>query len=177
MISRDAAALEVTLVAPDGSAVGTMGKREAHEAPGHLHAAYSVLLLDGDDRLLLQQRADTKYHFAGLWTNACCSHPTGGEDLLVQARRRLVEEVGIDAELDVVGSFTYRAEDVLTGLVEHEHDTVLVGRVPSGTPAAPDPTEVQATRWVGVEELRADVAARPSAYTPWLLPALECAGL
>lgn len=164
----------VLLRGTDGDAAGSMDKQSAHEPPGHLHEAFSVLLYD-DTRVLLQRRATTKYHFAGLWTNACCSHPSAAGDLVDQAVRRTQQELGVTVDLEVVGAFTYRAEDVLTGLVEHEHDTVLVGYVPTGTRFAPDPTEVEAVRWLTPAELDEELRDRPAAFTPWLAQALECA--
>jgi isopentenyl-diphosphate delta-isomerase len=176
----DQVADQVLLRGADGTAVGSMDKQSAHEPPGHLHEAFSVLLYDDandadEAHVLLQRRATTKYHFAGLWTNACCSHPSAAGDLVVQAVRRTLEELGVTVDLEVVGAFTYRAEDVLTGLVEHEHDTVLVGYVATGTRFAPDPSEVDAVRWVTPADLDAELEDRPAAFTPWLAQALECA--
>ena len=163
----------VTLLDERGRRLGTMDKLAAHQAPGHLHEAFSVLVFDEDGRLLLQQRALAKYHFGGLWSNTCCSHPHG--DVREDARARTAAEVGLQVDLVVVGQFTYRAEDDGTGLVEHERDTVLVGYLPTGTVPRPDPAEVAATRFTALAELDADLEARPSAYTPWLRQALVCA--
>jgi len=149
-----------------------MDKLAAHQSPGFLHEAFSVLLLDGD-RTLLQRRAASKYHFPGLWTNAACSHPVG--DVVEDAQERLLLEMGITAQLEVVGSFTYRAEDPVSGLVEHEHDTVLVGR--GAFVAHPNPDEVAEVRWVALDELRRQLAATPERFTPWLGGVLACARL
>lgn len=165
----------VLLRGTDGTAGGSMDKQSAHEQPGHLHEAFSVLLYDDAAHVLLQRRATTKYHFAGLWTNACCSHPSATGEVVDQAVRRTHEELGVTVDLEVVGAFTYRAEDVLTGLVEHEHDTVLVGYVAVGTCFAPDPTEVDAVRWLTPAELDEELEDRPAAFTPWLARAVECA--
>ena len=86
----------VILVNEHDEALGTMGKLEAHEK-GMLHRAFSIFLLNDDSELLLQQRADGKYHSAGLWTNTCCSHPMPGEDTEQAAHRRLKEELGLEA--------------------------------------------------------------------------------
>lgn len=159
----------------DGTPAGTMAKADAHEPPGHLHEAFSVLVFDDRGRTLLQRRASTKYSFAGLWTNACCSHPLPGHELVEQARSRTRAEIGLAPDLELAGDFTYRAEDVASGLVEHEHDTVLVGYVPVGSVPVVDPSEVDETRWVSFVELHADVSARPATYTPWLAQVLETA--
>ncbi|MGO9912207.1 MAG: isopentenyl-diphosphate delta-isomerase, partial [Acidimicrobiales bacterium] len=66
---------QVVLVDETGRSVEARDKRAAHEAPGQLHRALSVFLFRPDDTMLVQQRAQSKYHFGGIWANACCSHP------------------------------------------------------------------------------------------------------
>lgn len=154
----------VILVNELDEAIGTMGKAEAH-ATGTLHRAFSIFLFHEDGRLLLQQRASTKYHSADLWTNTCCSHPRPGEGVAQAAQRRLQEEMGITTPLHERFSFTYRA-DVGEGLIEHEFDHVFFGTW-SGN-ADPDPNEVQATRFVSTEELDNDLVHKPALYTAWL---------
>lgn len=161
----------VQLVDPAGTVLGESDKRDAHEAPGHLHLAFSVFLYRPDGALLLQRRAAGKYHFPLTWANACCSHPGPGEELLGSAERRVLEELGIDCRLTRVGSFIYRAACPTSGLVEHELDHVLIGCTEAEP--APDPSEVDATCWV----LPAQVAEGrpPGAHAPWLAPALALA--
>jgi isopentenyl-diphosphate delta-isomerase len=165
----------VQLLHDDGTPAGVMEKRAAHESPGHLHRAFSVLLFDETGRILLQRRAASKYHFAGRWSNACCSHPAETENLESTARRRLTYELGVDAALTVVGSFRYVAMDDATGLVEREDDTVLVGYVSSTVIAVPDHSEVWSTRFISIPDLRDELRRSPNDSTPWLSPALECA--
>jgi isopentenyl-diphosphate delta-isomerase len=165
----------VELVSADGASRGSMDKLRAHQSPGHLHRAFSVLLLDEDGRVLLQRRAAGKYHFAGRWTNSCCGHPAPGIDVVLEAQDRTFAELGLDVSLELVGSFQYQAADETSGLVEHELDTVLVGRLPRGGAPAPDPAEVSATRLVTVRDLEAELAQAPGAFTPWLPQVLACA--
>ena len=61
----------VILVDENDNPIGTMPKMEAHEK-AMLHRAFSVFILNANDEVLLQQRANDKYHSAGLWTNTCC---------------------------------------------------------------------------------------------------------
>jgi len=148
-----------------------MAKLAAHESPGVMHRAFSVFLFDRDGRVLLQRRAEHKHHFRGRWSNTCCSHPLPGETVREGAARRLREELGIDAEAEEVGSFTYRASDPDSGLVEVEFDHVLVGRHDGG--ATPDPAEVGEVQWIELEQLRAQLDASPESFTPWLPLALD----
>lgn len=164
---------QVILVDTDAVPIGTAEKLEAHRSPGLLHLALSVFLFDDQGRLLLQRRSPDKYHFRGLWSNTCCSHPRPGEAPVPAGRRRLREEMGIDAELRALGTFRYRAEDPGTGMVETEIDHVLIGGY-EGDPD-PDAAEVSQWRWVDLDDLAIDLVQRPGAYTPWLPKSLALA--
>jgi isopentenyl-diphosphate delta-isomerase len=165
-------ALLVELVNEAGEVVGSATVSDAHEAPGRLHRAFSVFLIDPAGRILLQQRAATKSRFPLRWANTCCGHPLPGEAVTEAAARRLVEEIGVGAvALTEVGVYSYYAEDPATGRVEYEYDHVLVGRlshVPTDREIRPEPSEVAAIRWTTPEELRRALAVEPRVYAPWL---------
>lgn len=166
-MNREAALVE--LVSDDGAPVGVTTVALAHEWPGLLHRAFSVLLLDRAGRMLLQRRAAEKTRFALRWANACCGHPAPGERVSEAAARRLGEELGARVgDLTSAGVYVYRARDPASGRVEHEYDHVLVGRLETDHPLIPDATEVADLRWVVPARLRADVRARPTRYAPWL---------
>jgi isopentenyl-diphosphate delta-isomerase len=160
---------QLILVDAQDRELGVKEKMEAH-VEGALHRAFSVFVFDSEKRLLLQQRARTKYHSGGLWSNTACGHPRPGETTLAAARRRLREEMGFDCELREAFEFLYRAE--LDGaLIEHEYDHVLVGMY-EGDPA-PDPSEVESWRWVTMDELRRSLSDEPRSYSYWLKVVVE----
>lgn len=154
----------VTLVDADDQTLGSCGKIEAHRE-GRLHRAFSILITNPDGKLLLQRRASGKYHFANRWSNACCGHPRPGEITYDEARRRLMEELGFTVPLIQVAELSYRAEDAVSGLVEHEYLHVFHGTY-SGDPE-PDPDEVGAWQWMGKKRIRANLASNPEQFTPW----------
>jgi isopentenyl-diphosphate delta-isomerase len=159
----------VELVDTAGRAVGQATVEVTHRAPGQLHRAFSVLLVDPAGRLLLQRRAAGKTRFPLRWANACCGHPAPGEPPASAAVRRLREELDLPAvDLTEVGVYVYRAGDPDTGRVEHEYDHVLLGRIAAGTPMRPNPDEVADLRWVPAGDLPAVIDADPPAYAPWL---------
>ena len=159
----------VELVDAAGHRLGESTVAEAHQQPGRLHRAFSVLLLDPAGRLLLQRRAASKTRFPLRWANSCCGHPAPGGTVSAAAARRLDEELGVTGvPFTEIGVYTYRADDAATGRVEHEYDHVLVGHAPADLPIRLDPAEVDEVRWVAPEELAADLAASPVAYAPWL---------
>lgn len=166
--------IEVVLVNEDDVSQGVCEKIAAHEA-GLLHRAFSVFIFDSPDKaqLLMQKRHEDKYHCGGLWTNTCCSHPFPEEAVLVAAKRRLMEEVGIAVPLLAKGTFIYKAA-FDNGLTEHELDHVFVGEY-VGMPQAFNPSEIASLAWVDVKTLQAQLLDSPVRYTPWLAQALDLA--
>lgn len=160
---------EVVLVDKNGSPIGAMEKLEAHKK-GLLHLAFSVFIFNAKGQLLLQQRALTKYHSAGLWTNTCCSHPRPGENILKAAKRRLVEEMGITSELTLNGFFTY-CTHFENGLTEHEYDYVYTG-VSDAKPIL-NKEEVGNYKWQSMESIRQEIKDSPKKFTSWFKIATE----
>ena len=163
---------QLILVNENNRATGAGGKTPVHRA-GVLHRAFSIFIVDGAGRILLQRRAEGKYHSGGLLANSCCGHPRPGETTGNAAARRLPEEMGFSCELREAFQMVYRT-DLDNALVEHELDRVFVGRF-NGVPK-PNPQEVDATMWVAPEELRSRMGAEPKRYTPWLRLLLGDAG-
>lgn len=159
----------VILVNEQDEEIGLEEKMKAHQA-ALLHRAFSVFIYNSDGKMLLQQRADEKYHSGGLWTNACCSHPRKGEAVLEAAHRRLQEEMGFDTDLTELFTFIYQAE-LDSGLVEYELDHVVVGHY-DGT-VEPNPEEAKAFRWVEIGELINEVEQHPHSFTVWFKIALN----
>lgn len=153
------------------------GKLDVHE-DGRLHRAFSILVFNTQGELLLQRRADSKYHFATRWSNTCCGHPRPGEATDKAAARRLHEEFGIHVVLREQEQLVYRAEDADSGLIEHEYLHIFQG-IYSDTPS-PDPSEIGAWRWMRVDAVRRALRLHPQWFTPWfailvdrLLPASD----
>jgi isopentenyl-diphosphate delta-isomerase len=155
---------QVVLVSPEGQEIGLMGKQEAHEK-GLLHKAFSVIVFNDAGEMLIQQRAQSKYHWAGISSNTFCSHPRKQESFEQAAHRRLEEELGFDTELKEAFSFIYKATDAPSGLTEHELDHVFVGTY--NGPVDFNPSEVQAVRWVKVPDLLAEIEAQPEQFSFW----------
>lgn len=159
----------VILVNNNDQSLGTMEKMEAHEK-GIMHRAISVFVFNTRGEMLLQKRADEKYHSAGLWSNTACSHPRTAEKTADAAHRRLNEEMGFDCELEEAFSFTYKAH-VGEGLTEHEYDHVFVGH--SDEKPDPDPDEVSDWKYVDFDRLMEDIENNPDDYTVWFKIAVK----
>lgn len=149
---------------------GFCEKLEAHSS-GLLHRAFSILLFNSKGQLLLQQRAENKYHSAGLWSNSCCSHPEPNETILQAAKRRLFEELYIsDIMLCPLFHFNYSIE-FSNGLIENEIDHVLIGNYNS-VPEL-NPTEAMNYCWKSFDEIKSELKDNPELYTYWFKYIIE----
>jgi len=114
--------------------------------------------------MLLQQRALTKYHSAGLWTNTCCSHPRPGETLENAVARRLMEEMGITTKVSKAFDFIYQAE-LPDNLNEYEFDHVFIGNYDDEV--RPNHLEVANFVYQSIEEVEVNLQSYPEKYTVW----------
>ena len=160
---------KVILVDENDNQVGVMPKLEAHQK-GLLHRAFSVFIFNSKYELLLQKRASSKYHSGGLWTNTCCSHPREGEEILDAAKRRLIEEMGIDTSLRKVHDFIYKAE-LDNDLTEHEFDNVFYGIYNEDPIINED--EADDFKWIDMDSLNEDIKTNGNNYTIWFKIAFE----
>ena len=155
---------QVILVDSNDNEIGLEEKIRAHENGAKLHRAFSVFVFNKNGEMMLQQRAASKYHGGGLWSNTVCSHQRKGESTLGAAHRRLREEMGFDCEMSEAFAFEYKAS-MDKGLTEHEYDHVVIGHY-DGKPR-PNSDEVQDWKWIGLNELQGDMKRHPERYTPW----------
>ncbi len=153
------------LVDIDDNPIGSASKLDCHRGAGFRHRAFSVLIFDSNDRLLLQKRASDKITFPGVWANSCCSHPLDIESeketknasgVRNAAVRKMEQELGIPAgtiaaeNLNFITRMEYMAR-MNEVWVEHEIDHIMVVR--ADVEVSPNPNEIEDVRWVSKEEL------------------------
>jgi isopentenyl-diphosphate delta-isomerase len=154
---------KVILVDTNDNPIGLMNKLEAHEK-AVLHRAFSVFILNDNNELMLQQRAQHKYHSPLLWTNTCCSHQRENETNIQAGTRRLREEMGFETELKEMFHFIYKAP-FDNGLTEHELDHVMIGYYNKMPYINKD--EVESWKWMKIEDVKNDMITNPNLYTVW----------
>lgn len=155
---------ELILVNVDDEEIGSGEKAYVHEK-GLLHRAFSVFMVK-EGKMLIQKRNQNKYHSGGLWTNACCSHPRKGEQLLDAVHRRLKEELGVDCRVRELFSFIYRTR-FHEYLYEYEYDHVFLAE-DSGEIVL-NQEEASEIKWMDLEDLKVDLVKHPETYTSWFL--------
>jgi isopentenyl-diphosphate Delta-isomerase len=154
---------KVILVDENDNPIGEAEKMQAH-IDGLLHRAFSVFIFNTKGEMLLQQRAMSKYHSGGLWTNACCSHPFPGEKTEAAAIRRLQEEMGFAVPVKKIFDFIYKTS-FDNGLTEHEFDHVFAGIYDNDINCNPE--EVMNFSYRTMNEISQSLQLKPREYTAW----------
>jgi geranylgeranyl diphosphate synthase type I len=161
---------------------GPGSKIAAHRGVGAYHRAFSVLLFDKQNRLLLQRRASDKVTFPDVWANSCCSHPLHSDEEMDEkdavgskraAVRKLEQELGILPEQVPLDSFHFITKMRYSARmnetwIEREIDHILV--IQADVVLNPNPNEISEVKWVTEEELEAmliDEDNTAGVIAPW----------
>jgi len=155
--------------------LGLIEKFEAH-SQGVLHRAFSVFIFRHHGftlQLLLQQRALTKYHSGGLWTNTCCSHFKNPSIAKYYPAKRIKKEMGFSCSMKHAGSFYYKA-NLGNNMIEHEIDHVFIGFINHNL-IFPDSQEVLKYQWIDIDILQKFSEERKEEFTVWFPQAFEIA--
>lgn len=159
----------LVLVDENDNPKGKEEKIKAHEE-GKLHRAFSVFIFNSKGHLLLQKRAESKYHSGGLWSNTVCSHPRPDESLIKAPHRRLKEEMGFDCELKKAFKFHYKVV-FDNDLTENEIDHVFIGEYDGDVKINKD--EASDYKWISLTKLKREFIENSNQYTVWLKIAIK----
>ncbi len=160
---------QVILVDKNNRKLGVKEKISVHKE-GKLHRAFSIFIFNSRAELLIQQRAKTKYHSGGLWSNTVCSHPKPKETYRQAIHRRLKEEMGFDCQMKKLFCFIYKAS-FENSLIENEYDCIFIGKF-DGKPE-PNAEEIMGVKWVSLKKLKQDIIKQPDKYSVWLKVVLK----
>lgn len=156
---------EVILIDIFDNEIGVAEKMEAHQN-AMLHRAFSLFIVH-EGKMLIQQRALSKYHSPGLWANACCSHPWTNASLNECVKIRAKEELGIEiSDPQELFDFIYFSQ-YDNGLSEYELDHVLIGDYDGEFNINKD--EINDIQWIEIDELAIDLVKSPKKYSTWFL--------
>lgn len=153
----------IVLIDENDKPIGSAEKLWVHQY-GVLHRAFSILIYNSKGQMLLQQRALSKYHSGGLWSNTCCGHPQPDSSIEDEAHKRLIFEMGFDCKLSFDFKFKYKAT-LPNGLIEHELDYVYSG-IYDGK-IQPNKDEVESYEWYDLKKLKHDIIQNVQNYTYW----------
>jgi len=153
--SHPNAAQDVVAVDENDDERGVVNRLEAHTGDGTRHRAFTVLVFDSEDRILLAQRAHGKRLWDTHWDGTVASHPVQGQSQKDATRQRLEEELGVTPDqyddLRVTDKFEYKRYYENEGL-EWEVCTVLKVTL-TDTTLDPDEDEIAGLLWADYEHL------------------------
>jgi isopentenyl-diphosphate delta-isomerase len=152
------------LVDSNDQALGYETKAVCHDGRGILHRAFSILIFNDRNELLLQQRSLQKRLWGGFWANSCCSHPRKGESMDQAVSRRLRQELGMECPLVFLYKFEYQAAVDDQGS-ENELCWVYAGRC-NEEPTI-NPNEIAAWQWVNPTSLDDQIINQSHLFAPW----------
>ena len=150
--------------------LGLEDKVKAHLGKGILHRAFTILIFNSKNQLLIQKRGKDKMLWPLIWEASCSSHPLKDENYITAGKRRLKKELGFTCKLKNLGKFQYQAKYKNIGS-ENEVCALLAGRHQGRV--KPNPKEVVEWKWIDLKTLKKDILKRPVKYAPWLKIALK----
>ena len=172
----------VIQVSENDQVIGPISKLDSHSGAGEYHRAFSVLLFNSNNELLLQRRSMDKVTFPGVWANSCCSHPLHSEEELDEgnamgvkraAVRKLEQELGISPDSISIEDFVFMTKMRYSSRmnqewIERELDHILV--IQADVDVNPNTNEVSEVMWVNRDQLEMmllEERAAEEAVAPW----------
>jgi len=142
-----------------------------HKGKGILHRAFSTLVFNRKNQILLSQRSKFKLLWPLFWDASCNSHPQKGESYETTGKRRLKEEFGFTCPLKLIDKFQYSGPYKNIGS-ENEICGLLIGEY-NQKKIKPDPKEIANWKWIDIKKFQKDIEKNPQRYTPWLKIGLD----
>lgn len=155
----------IVLVDENNKVQGTAPKLSSHHKNTPLHRAFSLFIFNRKKELLLQQRADHKITWPGVWSNSVCGHQLLDEQVEKTVVDRALYELGVHI-VDVKNALPdYRYRFEKDGIVENEICPVFT----AFTQEEPkiNSHEVKFVKWILLKKWVEEVYNNPEKYSPW----------
>lgn len=105
--------------------IGKASRDECHKK-GLLHRAVHIMIINSKGKMLLQKRSMKKDLYKGWWIDAAAGHVDSGESYEGTAKREMMEELGIDVNIEEL--FRVRKKYASNSYVDNEIVTVYLGK-------------------------------------------------
>ena len=145
----------------NGVKTGTVATRDEVHKKGLWHRAIVVAIINEDNKILIQQRADNKEKNPGMWDISSAGHISAGQDSLSAATREINEEVSVNLGFNVQVKefrfmYSFRKQQVFPGdFIENQfYDFFILRQVGLNENSIKfQEDEVQAIKFVTISEL------------------------
>ena len=162
--AKEAMPTEMLIAVDENDIQQGLGEKMKVHLDGVKHRAFSVMVYNRYGQLLLQKRANIKYHSANLWSNSCCGHPISSEPIIEAVKRRLYEELGFICDLIKITEVSYNLP-MENGMYENEYTHVFAGEYNGDI--IPNPLEVSEVEWVEIDSLKQKLEDSSQSYSKW----------
>jgi len=161
----------VILVDQNDNPIGKEDKVKCHLPNGKLHRAFSALIFNGEGKLLLTKRSESKMLWPNEWDGTVASHPRESETYVSSAERRMPEEIGIVCKMNYMNKFEYHVPYKDIGS-ENEICGTLIGIVDDFDETCLIKDEISEIKWIDPDELKNELQQNMDVYCPWMVIAL-----
>ena len=161
----------VILVDENDNPIGKEDKVKCHLPNGKLHRAFTALIFNGEGKLLLTKRSESKMLWPGYWDGTVASHPRESETYVSSAERRMPEEIGIVCKMNYMNKFEYHVPYKDVGS-ENEICGTLIGIVDDFDETCLIKDEISEIKWIDPDELKNELEQNMDVYCPWMVIAL-----
>ena len=160
----------IDIVNPDGSSTGKAKPRKQIHIDGDWHRTVHVWIMNNNEEMLLQRRAQDKDSHPGMWDVSCAGHICTGDTSRQTAVKELSEELGLDVVADRLRYlFTYPSFFILKNgaYIDRELiDVYMLIRDILPQEMKLQPEEVAAVKFMSLEKLRAKIEQPDSGIVP-----------
>lgn len=111
----------------------------------HIHRAVMFFVFDDEERVLVNQRSESKELYPGYWSIAFGGHVHAGESYDNAVRREVKEETNLEAPARLITSFQKRTAD--------ERENVKVYAVTADQPPSLFPDEIAQGQFMTLAEI------------------------
>ena len=171
MVARESE--RIVIVDDDDNAIGEEDKGKCHYGGGILHRAFLAMVFNKSGELLLTRRSSSKKLWPGYWDGTVASHLFKGENYEQASKRRLMEEIGLTANIITYAfKFRYKIEYENIG-TEHEICAVTFVRGVNFDNITPNIEEISEIMPIDPRLLREEFRTKKDNYVPWLILAFD----
>lgn len=126
--------------------IGQVSRATAYDHPRIIRIAH-VFVENERGEMLLQKRSRTVSYKPGAWVTAAAGHIRAGETYEQAGHREMLEEIGVDAPLEMAWKEYFANEDgqYFLGSLKAKHDD----------PFAHDPNDVELVQFASLPEIQA----------------------
>jgi len=157
----------ILTVDENDNVIGKEEKIKCHLGNGILHRAFTLMVFNDKNELLITKRSQKKMLWPGIWDGSISSHLHEGEGYEDAGRRRLPQELGVESD-DVRFLFKIRYQTPYKDIgSENEFDAALITK--GINEVFPKKEEIPEYKFVDLKELKGDMKNNPEKYAPWFI--------